>query len=254
MATATPNFFKLIIDEMHNNTLSETARFNVTASLYDLLKKVATDRQWVVKHLPHNTDLLNLFKTFIEKELQPKVVVLQEVNSLDFTPGTASVITTHHKVLRDAFEILMQQQLSDLSTFEYNIEKDGVLPLKKVLFYLGHTLNLQTNNESFKKQLQTVQDKLAQDLFFTATYLLMNSEKTKALSRLELEWVASQFLNEEKAPVIEYIIGHWTRTVLVHSLIALSLKAPKKDPETDAEKEMAQEIIFSMKPENKNKE
>lgn len=251
MTTATPNFFKLIVNEITNNTLSDTARFNVTASLYDLLKKVATDRQWVVKHLPHNTDLLDLFKIFIEKELKPKVVVLQDVNNLDFTPGIASIITTHHKILRDAFEILMQQQLAGLSTFEYNIEKDGVQPLKKVLFYLGHTLSIQTNNEQLQKLIHTVQDRLAQDLFFTATYMLMNSEKAKTMSRLELEWLASQFLNEEKAPVIEYIIGHWTRTVLVHSLIALSLKAPKKDPETDSEKEMAQEIIFSTKPEAK---
>jgi hypothetical protein len=253
MTTATPNVFKMIVEQVKNKTLSETAYFNVAVSLYDLLKKVATDRQWVVKHLPYNPDIHELFRVFIEQELKPKVSDVAALQMLDFSCGIVSTITTHHKILREAFEHLITQHLEAYGSCEYNIESDEVLPLKKALCYLGHTLHLETHYEPLKKQLQGVQDKLAQELFFTATYLLMNSEKTKNMSRIQLEWLASQFLHEENAPTIEYIIGHWTRKVLIQSLIALSLKAPQKEPETDAEKEMAKEIIFSTKPEDKNK-
>ncbi len=249
--TTPPNFFKLVIDEIQNNKLTDTSRFNVSVNLFSLLKKASTDRQWLVKHLPYNRDMLELFKVFIEQEIKPKVADMPALQELDLSQSIPSVITTHHKILRQAFEIFIQQQLTTLSSFEYNIEKDGVLPIKTVLFYLEHALNLETSNEELNKLLVTVQDKLAQDLFFTATYLLMNQDKAKITSRIQLEWLASQFLDEEKAPVIEYIIGHWTRKVLIHSLIALSLKAPEKEPETDEEKAMVKEIIFSTKPEAK---
>ncbi len=249
--TTTPNFFRLVIDEINNNNLSDTERFNVSVNLFSLLKKASTDRQWVVKNLPHNPELVELFKIFVEKELKPKNTDMASLQALDLSPGIPSVITTHHKILREAFEHLIIQHLESLQSFEFNIEKDSLLNFKKVLFYLEHTLELESNNEQLKKLLQSTQDKFAQDLFFTATYLLMNPDKSKFTSRIQLEWIASQFLNEEKAQVIEYIIGHWTRKVLVNSLITQALKAPQVEPVTDEEKEMVKEIIFTTNPENK---
>ncbi len=250
MTTAKQSYFKIMSEEIINKKLSEPARFNISVTLFDLVKKAATDRQWVVKHLPYNQDLLDLFKVFIEQELKPNVhaAALQE---LDCSGNIASLVTTHHKTLRNAFEDLIAQQLEQLQGFEFNIERDSMLTLKKVLFYLSFTLGIETTSESLQKLLQTVKDRFAQDLFFTSTYLLMNQEKVQAFSRIRLEWLASLFLSQEKAPVIEYVIGHWTRAALIHHLINQALKAPQKEPETDEEKEMVREIIFSTKQEAK---
>jgi hypothetical protein len=251
--TTAPDFFNLVISEINNDKISDMLRFDVSVNLSNLLKKAATDRQWVVKHLPQNPKLIELFGVFIEKELKPKLSQLASLQAIDFSRGIPSAITTHHLVLRQAFELFIQTQLEALSSFEFNIERDSLLNFKKVLFYLGHTLNFETNNEQLQKLVQTMQDKLAQDLFFTSTYLLMNQNKSKITSRIQIEWLASQFLNEEKASIIEYIIGHWTRKMLIHNLIAQALKTPEQEPGNDDEKIMVKEIIFTTKPDNKNK-
>lgn len=249
--STTPDFFKVVIDEIKNNKLSDTVRFDVSVNLLNFLKKASTDRQWVAKHLPSNPKLSELFSIFIEQELKPKLQNLTSFQELDLSVGIPSTITVHHKILREAFEQFIQNQLEAVSSFEFNIERDELLNFKLVLFYLKHMLTLETNNEALQKLIQTMQNKLAQDLFFTATYLLMNQAQTKITSRIQLNWLASQFLAEDKAPVIEYTVGHWTRKMLIHALITQALKAPQKEAATDTEKIMAQEIIFTAKPENK---
>lgn len=247
-----PHFFDVVISEIKNNTLSDLTRFDVSVNLLNLLKKAATDRQWVVKHLPSNPKLNELFEVFIKEELKQKLPQMSALQELDLAHGITSAITVHHKMLRDAFALFVQQQLQALTSFEFNIERDSLLSFKKVLFYLKHMLTLETSNEELQKLVSSMQNKMAQDLFFTATYLLMNQDKSKITSRIQLEWLASRFLDEENAPVIEYTVGHWTRKMVIHSLITQALKAPQKEPETDEEKMMAREIIFTAKPENKN--
>ena len=142
MTTNKQNFFELVTEKIKTNTLPETDLLNTTVLFFDLLKKASTDRQWLAKRLPHNTQLLDLFVLFTKEELIKKLPNIATLNELDFSLSIPSLITTHHKILRDACEQFLQQQLEPLLSFTFNIEKGEFLLLKKLLFYIDHAFNL----------------------------------------------------------------------------------------------------------------